>query len=254
MSTDPSSNPTSTRWWLAVDGQPDGPRTTAYITAALQAGRLSSLTPVCPEGGCEWRPLATWPALASAQAVAPQAPLPPNLLIGGPAGFGSERLLTSASLPPMANLICIYSIAVVPIYWLFGFAVIFTTDNPFLDGTGYYVAYGLNLLLNQVATLAIAVLLAIGGMRLRDLRSSGERLVRLTLSLSLVWTATQWIVVIGLIILGGISNAIEESTDTSLSALDVMHLFLAIAALACDVIGLIWLLRNRSRLSLNPHA
>jgi len=188
------------------------------------------------------------------QTPTPSAPLPPNISASESviSGFGAERLITNAALPPMANLVCIYSIAVVPIYWLFGFALSFTTDNPFLDGTGYYVAYGLNLLLHEAVTLAVAVLLAVGGMRLRDLRSSGERLVRLTLCLSLVWTATQWIVVIGLMILGGLSNAFEETTDTS--ALDALALFISSAALACDIIGLIWLARNRSRLPLNLHA
>ena len=59
-----STNTATSRWWLALDGKPDGPRTTAYITAALQTGTLSLMTPACPEGDCRWQPLGTWPELA----------------------------------------------------------------------------------------------------------------------------------------------------------------------------------------------
>ena len=52
---------TSKRWWLDVNGQPDGPHTAEAVVTAFRTGRVGSTTRVCPEGGSEWRPLSAWP-------------------------------------------------------------------------------------------------------------------------------------------------------------------------------------------------
>lgn len=123
-----TSTATSTRWWLALDGRPDGPRTIAYITAAVQAGQVTLTTPACPEGGCEWKPLAIWPelaALATAQQQSPPSFPSTSLLPAAKASAvgNDDRLLTNDLLPPMANLICVYTILIVPLFWIFGFVV-----------------------------------------------------------------------------------------------------------------------------------
>lgn len=246
------------RWWLAVDGRPDGPRTTTYITAALQAGQLTALTPICPEGGCEWRPLATWPAFA---AMTPAADSPPSPLrvvgrIGGHDGStaigGFAQLVMNPVLPPMGNLISLYAILLVPLYWMLGFVTVLLEDNPFRDDSGYYLAYGLNLLLQKLVTLSFTVLLVVAGIRFRDLRSSGARLLRLTFTLWLAWIGLQWVVHLLLFVLAGFAEAFDDST-TGISAWDLIGTFLNTAALACDVVCLVWLHVKRNQLSLSPN-
>jgi hypothetical protein len=52
---------TSKRWWLDVNGRPDGPHTAEAVLAAFRSGRIAVTTRVCPEGGSEWKPLSAWP-------------------------------------------------------------------------------------------------------------------------------------------------------------------------------------------------
>lgn len=51
----------SNRWWLDVNGRPDGPHTTEAVIATFRAGHIAATTRACPEGGSEWRPLSAWP-------------------------------------------------------------------------------------------------------------------------------------------------------------------------------------------------
>lgn len=246
-----------TRWWLALNGRPDGPRSIAYVTAGLQTGQFSMTTPVCPEGGSEWRPLATWPALASVaqtSAALPPPPLPSKFTAATNAGsFGSasDRLLTNPSLPPMANLVCIYTVLILPLYWMFGFIATLNDDNPFLDGSSYYWAFVLEECAAQLIALSLTILLAIGGVRLRDLRSSGERLLRLGLGLSLMWVSLRIAIWITFFVAGGLAGAIEESSEPT-SAWDLLLVFISLAAMTWDVVSLVWLIRNRFRLPLHP--
>lgn len=253
-----TSKVTGTRWWLALDGRPDGPRTIAYITAAVQAGQVTLTTPACPEGGCEWKPLSIWPELAAVSTAQQQSPpsFPSTSLptaAKAPAVGNDDRLLTNDLLPPMANLICVYTILIVPLFWIFGFVMVFTEDNPFLEGTWFYLAFVLENFVSQVLTLLLTVLLAVGGVRLRALRSSGERCVRLGLWLGFMWIAARCITYLLLFIAGAMADAFEESSET-MSAWNLFAMGLGVAALAWDIVCLIWLTRHRDRLPLNPHA
>lgn len=259
MQAEPNTVESTARWWLAVDGRPDGPRTTTYITAALQAGQLTSLTPICPEGGCEWRPLATWPAFAATPAPAANLPPSPPLACGGigandgSLGIGGfAQLVMNPALPPMGNLITLYAILLVPLYWMLGFVTAFLEDNPFSDDSGYYWAYGLNLFFQELVTLSFTVLLVVAGIRFRDLRSSGARLLRLTFTLWLAWIGLQWVVHLLLFVLAGFAGAYDDST-TDISAWDLIGTFLNTAALAYDVVCLVWLYLKRNQLPLSPN-
>jgi hypothetical protein len=251
------SSESPTRWWLALNGRPDGPRSTAYVTAGVQTGQLSMTTPVCPEGGSEWRPLGTWPVLATAvQATAapPPPPLPPTIAgaaTGGSFGLASDRLLTNPSLPPMANWICVYTILVLPLCWMFGLISSLGDDNPFLDGSWYYWAFALEECAAQVIALGLTIFLAIAGVRLRDLRPSGEHYLRLGLGLSLLWVLLRLAIWTAFFVTGGLAGAIEESANPT-SAWDMFVAFLGLAALTWDVVSIIWLIRHRASLPLHP--
>lgn len=243
-----SASETTELWWLAVDGRPEGPRSTQEIIAALDAGRISATSMACLHGESEWKPLAAWPTLAElvGATISPPtvSPLPPRSL------SHDDRLLTNESLPRMANLICIYAIVVVPLYWMFGFAMLLREDNPFLDETGGYLAYGVNLFFNQVVTSALTIALANGGIRLRELRASGERLIRLVLCVWSAWIVMQIFVFIGFMIIGGVTETFDDSSG-DVSPWDVFQLFSALAAWCCDIVAAIWLFRSRGQLPLD---
>lgn len=250
-----TSSETPTRWWLALNGRPDGPRTIAYVTAGLQSGQLSHMTPVCPEGGSEWRPLGTWPTLASltSSSTLTPPPPPPGAGIGGVSGVGTDHLLTNPALPPMANLICVSTILVYPLLWMLGLVELLNFDNPFLDGTSYYWIVALQEAFTQFTSLALTILLSIAGARLRDLKASGERWLRLGLSFSLILEALLLVFAILLMILGGMAGAYEETQDDPVSFWALFSLFMGLAMLAWSIVMLVWLVRNRTRLPLQSH-
>lgn len=80
---------TTQRWWVAVDGRTEGPRTAAYITAAVQAGQLALTTQVCLVGDKEWKPLTVWPELAAATI----KDEPPNVVSSAPLVETGKRFL-----------------------------------------------------------------------------------------------------------------------------------------------------------------
>lgn len=245
MSNDLQTSDLERRWWLAVDGRIDGPYPTDHVSSVLKAGRLTSTSLVCPQGSMEWKPLIAWPALAQRADSISLGPPSPSI------GAGSDdRLLTNASLPAMANLICVYALIIVPLYWMFGLAMLLREDNPYLEATGCYVAYGTNILFNQIVTLALTVVLAVGGIRLRDLRVSGEWLVRLALCVWSVWIVMQIALHLTLLIVGGVTETFDDKSG-DVSAWDVFHMFIALVAWCCDLVAVIWLYRQRSVLPLD---
>lgn len=247
MSNSPQAMEANENWWLAVDGRVEGPRSTHEVSSALRDGRLSPMSLLCLQGDAQWKPLAAWPALASlAGAAIPPPPLPPF----ASNSLRDERLLTNALLPPTANLICIYAIAVVPLYWMFGVAMLLREDNPYLEGTGGYLAYGVNLLLNLFVTLALTIVLAIGGLRCRDLRASGEWLIRVALGIWSAWIIIQIFLQITLLIIGGVTETLDDSSS-DISLWDVFQLFFALAAWGCDIVAMVWLFRRRGQLPLD---
>lgn len=245
MSNDLQTSDSERRWWLAVDGRVDGPHPTDHVSSALQSGRLTSASLVCPQGSMQWKPLIAWPALAQLADSISVRPAPPPVRAGS-----DDRLLTNASLPAMANLICVYALIIVPLYWMFGLAMLLREDNPYLEATGCYVAYGANILFNQIVTLALTVVLAVGGIRLRDLRASGEWLVRLALCVWSVWIIMQIALQLTLLIVGGVTETFDDKSG-DVSAWDVFHMFIALAAWCCDIVAVIWLYRQRSVLPLD---
>lgn len=247
MSNGPQAMEANESWWLVVDGRVDGPHSTTEVSSALQSGRLSTMSLVCLQGDTQWKPLAAWPALAT---LAGSAIPPPPLPSLNSSSVRDDRLLTNALLPPMANLICIYAIAVVPLYWMFGVAMLLREDNPFLEGTGGYLAYGANLFLNLIVTLALTVVLAIGGIRFRDLRASGEWLIRLTLGVWSAWIILQIFLQITLLIIGGVTETLDDSSS-DISLWDVFQVFFALAAWGCDIVAMVWLFRRRGQLPLD---
>lgn len=249
-----STNIVVLRWWLALDGKPDGPRTMAYITAALQTGAVSLMTPACPEGDCRWQPLGTWPELAeivqtSQSSVAP----PPPPAQRGISSIPSDRLITNPLLPPMANLISLYTIVIAPVYWILGIAYGITLgDNPFLEGTTWYTGYFLWELLDTVVALGLVVFCVFGGIGLRMLDRGAARTLMIALSCRLTWSAIYVVGTLALIVLGAIQGASDDSEMSAVATtIGFFFLIIALALTAFEIVSLVWLIKCRRSLPLH---
>lgn len=249
MSIDTSQS----RWWLALDGRPDGPRTTAYVTAALQSGSISLTTPICAEGGNQWQPLGTRPEFAAFTQIpaAGPPPLPPEIAAMGsrPAG---DRLLTNPLLPPMANLICIYSIIIAPLYWIFNLVfTLFAGDNPFLEGTGFHLSHTIFEICDSLLMLGVVVMGVLGGIFLKMLGKEGAHLVLIALSCDLVWSTIYVVGTIALLVVGAVHEAMDDSpTSTGVTALSIVYVVAALILFAFKIVATIWLIRCRRALPL----
>lgn len=254
-----TTNPTAParRWWLSVDSKVVGPRTETFIVAGLQSGQLSSTTQACPEGGAEWRPLASWPewkGRASAGASNPPSPPPlhatSNVASPHRASINAhDSLVTNAALPPMANAICIFTIVLLPLYWVFWVLSTIVAPGDTDETIGFSM---LSLMLGGPIALAITVLLAIGGLRLRGLRASGVRLIRLGLIIDFVFIAVSTLV--GAVILAAMimsAQAQESTGDGGGIFLNVICGMAGFAALAFEIVAFVWLTKYASSLPLD---
>lgn len=236
------------RWWLAIDGRADGPRTATFINAALQSGQIDSTTQVCPEGGAEWIPLTACSEFASTSTngSAPPIPRSPTPAIARDAIH--NNLVTNANLPQMANGICILVIVCLPLYWVFGALASFAMLGPTeLDVAGFL--YG--LLFSGPITLALTIALAIGGLRLRDLRASGVRFLKITLLADIGFTVVNALLSIALMVFFLMRDDAEAESSGVGMFFGVVLAFIGIVAFACEIVAFLWLQKHGSTLPLD---
>lgn len=225
---------TSKRWWLALNGATDGPRTEAYITAQLQSGELRSTTQACLEGTTHWTPLSQWPEFAKV-ITAPSPPLPPP---GDPL---HQPVLTNPRLPPFANWICIYSIVVAPLLWL-----VFNCTcllNPVLYVSEEYARWeAIRELILGVLELPIFIVIAIGGMHFKRLLSSGVTMIRVGILLRLAVGVIS-LVIQFLVDARAEAQGIDTSMDMRGPAMFIVFLYIVVslADLVFNILALIWL-------------
>lgn len=241
------------RWWLVVNSQVDGPRTETYILAGLQSGQIQPTTQACPEGGNEWRPLSAWPEWQGRTSTGTSPPTLPHVAHNSYAAAGSlpnayDRLVTNPALPPMANAICVFTIVLLPLYWIFGVITTLVAPGTTEDEIGFSM---ISLVIGAPIALAITILLAVGGLRLRSLRSSGVRLLKLGLIIDFVFIALSLIFTILIMIAIVMGGEVQESTPngagTFFAAIEGVA---GIAALAFEIVAFIWLLRFANSLPL----
>lgn len=257
------SNP---RWWLAVNGKAEGPFTMEEISLRLRSGQIAASTPACAEGMTEWKPIASWPDLATTIPRAnspigpPPAPPPfPNAApSAAPHSSASEPVLTNPLLPQMANWICIYSIGISPALWFFQH-MLCCIDGTFADNSDFAA---LNILLQGVDTLksfAVTILLFVGGARLRRLRASGASLIRIGLWIGLVGGT----VLVALGLFGGfvlaMSSDVGETAqaspeDAAAALVQAAQIFVGFCEMLFMIFSLIWLTRHQRELPLTSGA
>lgn len=229
------------RWWLSTGGEPEGPHSESYILVSLKTGKIPESALVCPIGGREWRPLSEWPELTGhgqgPATPAPQAPLP-----------SPGSLLTNPELPTMANWICVYALLVSPLLWC--------TSNLSccFTGTGFQPEsdlYGFEILLMFFAatiSLAATVVLFLGGLRMRSLKTSGATMIKIGLWASL---ASVPVVIVFYVVL--LVAADEHDFAESTTSQDIISFFclsLGLVVYAFEIFTLVWLYRFGNHLPL----
>lgn len=233
------------RWWLSTTGKAEGPYTESYIIAGLKTNTIAANAHACPVGAQEWKAVIQWPAFADA--VVPVAtgtpPVPPQ---GTATAYDS--MLTNPRLPPMANWICVYTLLVSPLLWCI--------DNLSCCFTGTYLdpesdLFGFEILLlffEAVATLAVTVVLFLGGLRLKSLKASGPTIIKIGLWTSLGLIPLFIMLYIPLFVTAGENDLVESTT-----AQDIISFFalcVGLVVYAFEIFSLIWLYRNAKSLPL----
>ena len=252
------------QWWLSRADEAEGPFVASAIVAGLRNGSIPVNALACPVDGQQWKPVSEWAEFAEAipilqaepvsewvdvtrdsdgrSAVAPRRPLS--------AGQFGDSFLTNSRLPTMANCICVYAILVSPILWLFGECSGFAAGSTYRPGSGSASADAGLTALSLLGSLATAIVLFVGGLRLRGLRRSGVPLLKAGLWASLGLTA---FLILAHIMVAAAAAA-EDFTETDINAGTAMLLLvlfaLVVAVTVVEIVALVWLSRNAPRLPL----
>jgi hypothetical protein len=107
-----------------------------------------------------------------------------------------------------------------------------------------------DLFVNAPTNLAITILLAIGGLRLRDLRASGAWLLRLGLWIDFMSIVIRLLMMTLLLMT---LPAWDDSTSTVATLFNVFQMFLGLVVLTFEIVSLVWLTHHSAALSLDPN-
>lgn len=237
------------RWWVSLDGKVDGPRSQAYILMGLQSGQLPIGVQVCPEGDTEWKQAVDCPEfVTSSPATSTLPPLPPPQ-----AHYHNtrtnDRLVTNARLPAMANAICIFTVVLLPLYWVLGSIISVATLE---ESNAGFVEFLYGLLIRGPVSLATTILLVIAGLRLHDLRSSAVRLIKIGFLIDFALVAVSFLVALPIVLFVAANDPAPPAQTTGAAVLlTVIQAFAGFAALAFEIAAFIWLSKNTSRLPLD---
>jgi len=243
------------QWWLVTDDKPEGPHSNAYVLAALQSGRVFPDTLACPDGGQDWQPLKSYSEFAHAA-----VPSSPSATDQVPTGFApqSKGVTDAGAMPQMYNLICTYSLFVVPIYWLVGHLSCCMYEPLFHEDSGFSAIEGLMLLLDEFASLILTALFAFAGWNFRSLRRLGVSLFQIAFWSNLgfnVLLLLSTVVVLAIASASQIDHFAPESDTAVISLLvDVTFLLIGSLMFAFEVVAMVWLHRNRAQLPLTEAA
>lgn len=237
----------TSKWWLALNGNAEGPYEEAQLASWIKTGRIGSQTQACPLGQREWHALADWPQLAD---LLPNSrPSPPSLYVGSVvASPGIATLLTNQQLSSMANAVCVFTLVVLPTYWLLGAVVTVSTMGSSRADVASFLH---SLLFSGPVSLAIAILLFVAGRRLVNLQASALRLLTIGLWADIIFSVVD--LLIGLT-LGAVFDDGLDGNDPSVIFVVVwlMILALAFAAFVFEIVTLVWLGRHGASLPLDP--
>ena len=142
-------------WWLAVDGQPTGPYSEAYLQTAAAGGIIRVDQLVSPVGGSEWKSLSLWPSFQDVVTTGDSVAAHP---IAGERHSRMDRILQQL----FAWFLLIWQ----PLQLLGGFISFAVTPARFLDNSPPRVFERSLMGLNIVLGIIFTALAWTGGLRL----------------------------------------------------------------------------------------
>lgn len=235
------------QWWISTEGTAQGPYTEGYVIAALATRTIPASALACPVGGQAWKRVCEWPEFAGAALDLPQTDsvTPPPVA----AGTGmSAPVLTNPLLPPMANWICVYAIAVGPLLSAFYCLSCCVTFNPmFREDSPFLVLEFVLSIVDTLFTLGTTALVMVGGLRLKRLRRSGIAFIKTGVWMTVGWGVLFIMAYLTLAIAGGVSGEehfSDQTTTTTQDLISFMGGILGLAELTFCIVALIWLHRH----------
>jgi uncharacterized membrane protein YhaH (DUF805 family) len=151
----------------------------------------------------------------------------------------------------MANWICSYCIAVSPVLWLIQNMSCCVTGLTFHENSEFLWLEIMLHVIGSAISLAVTIMLAIGGLRLRDRKRSGIRLVTTAIWAALAAGAVSLIAWVLLFTIASMSEADQFAEQNTAAEIIAFGLFVVgICELAFMVVSLVWLNRNKNKLEL----
>ena len=233
------------QWWLAKNGEAEGPLSHQEISAALKSNCISSADYAYSSDKKEWKPLAAWSEFESGSEESALQP-PPAPPVDS---YTVEPLLTNARLPAMANWICIYTLQISPWLWcLYTFSEIIS-GTALKEKAPLMGVEALTMVISMLVSLGVTISLFIGGIRLRALSRSGPNIIILSIVVS---TAAHLLLSLGVMVIIAVTD--QNSFTSKTVAVELIDYFILIVAL-CEgaflLTSLFWLRRNARFLPLS---
>jgi hypothetical protein len=233
------------QWWLAKNGEAEGPLFHQEICNGLKSSRISSSDYAYSSVEKEWKPLSAWSEFeAGTEESALQPPPAPPV-----DSYTVEPLLTNPRLPAMANWICIYTLQISPWLWcLYTFSEIIS-GTALKEKAPLMGVEALMMVISMLVSLGVTISLFIGGIRLRALSRSGPNIIILSI---VVATAAHLLLSLGVMMIIAMTDKNSfTSKSVSVELIDYFILIVALCEGAFLLTSLFWLRRNARFLPLS---
>ncbi len=233
------------QWWLAKNGEAEGPLSHQEIADDLQSNRISLADYAYSSAEKEWKPLSNWDEFETgAEESALQSPPAPPV-----DSYHIEPLITNPRLPAMANWICIYTLQISPWLWCFYTASEMISGTMLDENAPLVGVEALAMFVNLLVSLGVTISLFIGGARLQTLSRSGPNIIILSI---VVATAAHLLLFLGALVVIAMTD--QNSFASKTVAVELIDYFVFIVAL-CEgaflLTSFFWLRRNARFLPLS---
>ncbi|QDT30029.1 hypothetical protein Enr10x_53880 [Gimesia panareensis] len=233
------------QWWLAKNGEAEGPLSHQEICDGLKSSRIRSSDYAYSSDQKEWKPLAAWSEFESgtAESALQTPPAPPV------DSYPIEPLLTNPRLPAMANWICIYTLQISPWLWCLYAVSEMISGTALKEKAPLMGVEVLAMIISMLVSLGVTISLFIGGIRLKALSRSGPNIIILSI---VVATAAHLLLSLGVMVIIAMTD--QNGFTSKTVAVELIDYFVLIVAL-CEgaflLTSLFWLRRNARFLPLS---
>jgi hypothetical protein len=246
------------RWWVAVNGQPQGPWTIAEVSLRISQNLINTKTLVCPLNGQAWVPITQvselskllpvsqpipqafavpeQPALPTIPAINPFAQANPY---ASPSGNYQDSAKVTAPWSGIANLVMIYCQYVAPIYIGLNVLNLFINGVTIHPDSPIYFTIVIASIFGALVQLAQAVLFLIAGTKWQQKQKASIFYTATSITIGLVGILVALLVLICLIpAMAKIPDNAPEISETTFS---LLLQFVGLVLLCWEIFVLIWL-------------